>query len=295
MKNKILSISLCIFGLFFSINFVAAQNNPEIKLDYGEELIVDSDLDGLTDLGEKQIFKTDPLNPDSDNDGFYDGAEILGESDPLNNLSPVATKIVSENTTVVENEASWAWYVTRVTGLLSFSLLYIVMFLGLSIRTPFLNKWIEPIYSLNIHAWLSIQALILVFVHSGALLFDKYLQFTWLDVLIPFFNKTYSVELAFGVIAMYLMLVLIVSSYLRKYINYKVWRITHFLNIPFYLMAVYHGLYLGTDLASGWARVFFIYANVFLAVIILINISVRINKFIQDKRHQYANIRQSNF
>lgn len=283
MKNKILISGLFALGIFFAFNYAVAQNNI---LDYGEEVITDSDLDGLTDLGEKQMFKTDPLNPDSDNDGFYDGAEILGGSDPLNNLSPAATKTVRENTKVVENEISWAWYVARVTGLLSFTLLYIVMFLGLSIRTPGLNKLIKPIYSLNIHAWLSVQAIILVFVHGGALLFDKYLQFTWLDILVPFFNKTYVPELALGIIAMYLMLVLIISSYLRKFINYKVWRISHFLNIPLYGMAVYHGLYLGTDLASGWAREFYIYANVFLALIIVANITTRIVKSFQSKNQQ---------
>ncbi|MGW8185019.1 MAG: ferric reductase-like transmembrane domain-containing protein [Candidatus Moraniibacteriota bacterium] len=283
MKNKILISGLFALGMFFAFNYVVAQNNT---LDYGEEIITDSDLDGLTDLGERQIFKTDPLNPDSDNDGFYDGAEILGGTDPLNNLSPVATKIVRENATVVENEVSWAWYVTRVTGLLSFFLLYIVMFLGLSIRTPGLNKLIKPIYSLNIHAWLSVQAIILVFVHGGALLFDKYIQFGWMDITIPFFNKTYGPALPFGILAAYLMLLLIVSSYLRKFINYKVWRISHFLNIPLYAMAVYHGLYLGTDLASGWSRSVYIYANVFLAIIIVINILSRVVKYFQRKNQQ---------
>jgi len=283
MKNKTLISGLLVLGIFFAFDQITAQDNI---LDYREEIILDSDLDGLTDLGEKQIFKTDPLNPDSDNDGFYDGAEILGESDPLNNLSPAAIKTVSENTTVVENETSWAWYVARVTGLLSFLLLYIVMFLGLSIRTPWLNKLVKPIYSLNIHAWLSVQAIVLVFMHGGALLFDKYLQFSWSDILVPFFNKTYMPELAFGIIAAYLMLILIISSYLRKFINYKVWRISHFLNIPLYGMAVYHGLYLGTDLASGWAREFYIYANVFLAIIIVVNISNRIVKSFQRKNQQ---------
>ncbi len=286
MKNKIVFSGLCVWGLFFIINFGFAQDNLKINLDYKNEIILDSDLDGLTDLGEKEIFKTDKINPDSDNDGFYDGAEILGGTDPLSNLSPVATKTVNENTTVVENKVSWAWYVARVTGLLSFFLLYVVMFLGLSIRTPLLNKLISPIFSLNIHTWLSVQAIILVLVHGGALLFDEYLQFSWIDVLVPFANKTYGLTLAFGILTMYLMLVLVVSSYLRKFINYKVWRITHFLNIPLYAMAVYHGLYLGTDLADGWARSFYIYANAFLVIIVVVNILTRLVKFFQRKKQQ---------
>ena len=42
---------------------------------------VDTDYDGLTNLEEFQ-FKTNPTRPDSDNDGFSDGEEVL-DGDPL--------------------------------------------------------------------------------------------------------------------------------------------------------------------------------------------------------------------
>ncbi|MCU0679034.1 MAG: L,D-transpeptidase [Planctomycetes bacterium] len=43
----------------------------------------DFDQDGLSDRLEYN-FHTDPTNPDSDGDGFTDGAEIAGSYDPLN-------------------------------------------------------------------------------------------------------------------------------------------------------------------------------------------------------------------
>lgn len=283
MKNKIIVVAFVILGGMSLANFLYAQSSVEKKVDYGKDLVLDSDLDGLTDLGEVEIFKTDKLNPDSDNDGFYDGAEILGKTNPLDNTSPAAIKTIKESTTLVETEVPWFWYVTRVAGLVSFFLLYIVMFLGLSIRTPILNKIVKPIHSLNIHAWLSVQALILVIVHGGVLLFDKYAAFSWLDISVPFFNKTYGWSLAAGIMAMYLMLVLILTSYFKKFINYKVWRLIHFLNIALYAMGVYHALNLGTDLASGMGRTIFIGLNVFLAFIIVVNLSVRLVGAIRRK------------
>lgn len=43
---------------------------------------VDSDQDGLSDFEEVKTWKTDPLNPDSDGDGYVDGQEIQAGYDP---------------------------------------------------------------------------------------------------------------------------------------------------------------------------------------------------------------------
>ena len=45
--------------------------------------IVDSDQDGISDKDEVAIYKTDPKNSDSDDDGYLDGEEIRKGYDPL--------------------------------------------------------------------------------------------------------------------------------------------------------------------------------------------------------------------
>lgn len=42
----------------------------------------DTDGDGLFDGEEASVYKTDPLNPDTDGDGFLDGAEVKNGYDP---------------------------------------------------------------------------------------------------------------------------------------------------------------------------------------------------------------------
>ncbi|NCD01037.1 hypothetical protein EOL94_03020 [bacterium] len=44
---------------------------------------VDSDGDGLIDIDEVNVYGTDPLNPDSDGDGYNDGQEVRNGYDPL--------------------------------------------------------------------------------------------------------------------------------------------------------------------------------------------------------------------
>jgi len=44
---------------------------------------VDSDNDGLYDREEVKVYKTDPLNPDTDGDGYTDGGEVDANYNPL--------------------------------------------------------------------------------------------------------------------------------------------------------------------------------------------------------------------
>jgi len=71
--------------------------------------IVDSDFDGLSDAAEYLTYHTDPLNRDTDGDGFNDGNEIAAESDPFNaESSPLQniTTILSVSPQDGENRVS---------------------------------------------------------------------------------------------------------------------------------------------------------------------------------------------
>jgi len=81
-----------------------ANNNSNDNSNINENLVsddnADPDHDGLTNAQERQ-YHTDPLNPDSDGDGFKDGDEVKAGYDPtkipaedpkvINQLKPVNT------------------------------------------------------------------------------------------------------------------------------------------------------------------------------------------------------------
>jgi|WetSurMetagenome_2_1015567.scaffolds.fasta_scaffold37938_3 methionine sulfoxide reductase heme-binding subunit len=181
------------------------------------------------------------------------------------------------------NDIPYAWYLARSSALIGFFLLYISIFLGLAIRTPLLNKLIKPIYSTKIHCWISLQALIFAAVHGASLLLDKFIAFSWKNILIPFYPLTESQAqridvgfLALGIVGFYIMLLLVASSYLRKGLSSSLWRAVHFLNVGLYVIVIIHSLFLGTDLKNpGLARDIFIYANGFLMALFVANIFTR--------------------
>ena len=283
MKNKLVLVSF-ILGAFFSLNGMALAQN-ENGLNYGNNVVIDSDLDGLTDLGEREIYKTEAMDPDTDGDGFLDGVEVIRGTNPLDGLDPVATKIISIQETVAEKEIPLAWYVSRASGLIAYFLLWCVMFFGLAIRTPILKDILQPIFSLETHRWLSVQALFFVFLHAGALLWDEYLDFGMLDLIVPFYSESYSSELALGILGLYLMIILIITSYFKKFISFRIWRAVHFLNIALFVLVVIHALWIGSDLKSGLLlRNIFIGANGLLGLVIVVNLGARVKNTIFARR-----------
>lgn len=63
-------------------DLIDEDNNLE-GTDLEIDMELDSDLDGLTDYEEINIYGTDPLNPDTDGDSYSDGEEVLNGYNPL--------------------------------------------------------------------------------------------------------------------------------------------------------------------------------------------------------------------
>jgi methionine sulfoxide reductase heme-binding subunit len=198
-----------------------------------------------------------------------------------------------------EIQVPWSWYIVRAGGLVGFLLLYASIFFGTISCLPGVRKYFLRLRSLNLHCWISLQALVFAFVHGAFLLFDKAFSFSLSDILIPFHSSFEPGLVALGVISFWLMIVLVATSYVRKYISYKLWRSIHFLNIALYFLSIVHALYLGTDLKSGLIREIFIWANVFLVFLLLLNVFFRIwsaaknRPTVCENNLQNENIRQS--
>jgi len=60
-----------------------AGSDPKDSKSVPEQYLKDTDDDGLTDMAETEICKTDPENADSDGDEMTDGWEVYNELDPL--------------------------------------------------------------------------------------------------------------------------------------------------------------------------------------------------------------------
>jgi predicted lysophospholipase L1 biosynthesis ABC-type transport system permease subunit len=131
----------------------------------------------------------------------------------------------------------------------------------------------RPNWLLDLHRMLGGLALVFTAVHVGAILLDTYVHFGLVEVLVPFASKWHPVAVAWGIVAMYLLVAVEVTSLLRSRLSKSLWRKVHYASFPLFVSATVHGLTAGTDrarhiviwIAAGAAFVFMIMTTIRVA------------------------------
>jgi len=172
---------------------------------------------------------------------------------------------------------SWSWYVVRGSGIIAAIALVILMLSGIGLVTGHTFRFLEPIT-----AWASHRALCIVFgvsivLHMTGLLFDHFVSFNLLNILVPWLSDykpvtIFGVQLgslfvALGVLAFYLAIVVVVSSLLWVEKKQRIWKLIHILSYLVMAFVFVHAIYLGTDLANGVFRWIWIIVGIIIAVV----------------------------
>jgi predicted ferric reductase len=150
--------------------------------------------------------------------------------------------------------STFPWYVARAAGLLSWALLAASTIWGLALSTRALGDRPRPNWLLDMHRWLGGTALAFTGVHVAALLADQYVPFTPVQILVPFASTWHPVAVAWGVVALYLLLAVELTSLARKSLSKRTWRRVHTASFLLFVTATIHGLAAGTDTRSVVAR-----------------------------------------
>lgn len=178
---------------------------------------------------------------------------------------------------------SWPWYIIRGAGFTAAGLLVLLMLSGIGQFTGIIYRWVEPIKMWAIHKAMAIALLVAIVVHVGFLLIDKFVPFSLVQVLVPFtshYNNGTSIyglafgslAVAFGILAAYLVMIVIASSLGWIDTKTKRWRVLHYLNYAIVLLVFLHALYVGSDLRYGMFRELW----VLLGMVVLVAIVARI-------------------
>ena len=108
---------------------------------------------------------------------------------------------------------------------------------------------------LDLHRWLGGLAVVFTAAHIGALIADSYVAFDVVDVLVPFAAGWQPGAVAWGVVALWLLVAIEVTSLLMRRIPKRVWRAVHLSSYGLAVTATLHGVTAGTDVghpAIAW-------------------------------------------
>lgn len=161
-------------------------------------------------------------------------------------------------------QTSWPWYLTRASGVVAAVTMVILMLSGIGLLTGHTFKFLEPITAWASHRALGIAFAVSVLLHVIPLLFDHFVPFSILGILVPFASDFKPTELfginvgslwiAIGVLSLYMVIAITLTSLLWIEKKPKLWKWTHLLSYLAMIFVFFHGLYLGTDFSSGLLR-----------------------------------------
>jgi methionine sulfoxide reductase heme-binding subunit len=139
------------------------------------------------------------------------------------------------------------WFMLRSAGIGSYLLLFSSVTWGLIGTTAVLESRVSKATSILVHHYLGTSMVVLLAVHLVGLLLDKVQAFHVLDLLIPLRSSFRPVPVAFGLIAMYTAVLLLVTSWWRSKVGLTWWRRVHIWGTPAFISAMVHGIFSGTD------------------------------------------------
>jgi methionine sulfoxide reductase heme-binding subunit len=145
------------------------------------------------------------------------------------------------------------WFVARATGVVSLVLLTAVVVLGIGTTGRWSsNMWPRSLFA-GIHRNLSLLSVVFVGVHIAASILDPYAGILWRDALVPYGATYRPVWLGLGTLTIEVAAALIITSLLRRFIPWGVWRAIHWTAYGLWPLALLHSLGTGSDSRAWWA------------------------------------------
>ncbi len=134
------------------------------------------------------------------------------------------------------------WFVSRASGIVAYALLSTSVVLGLLVSTRLGDRIAPRAFHFDIHQFVSVLALGFIAIHMLALLFDGFLRFSPIAILVPFTAPEGVGGVAWGVFAAWVTALVMASSWARKQVGQRAWRRLHYLSFLGWLLALIHGI-----------------------------------------------------
>ena len=148
-------------------------------------------------------------------------------------------------------EQVW-WYIARSGGIVALILSGASVLWGLLLSSRYLQGGPKPAGLLNLHKFLGGLTVVFSLIHMAGLYFDSFVEFGVAELLIPFRSGWKPVEVAWGVIAFWLLLAVQGTSMVMRRLPRQLWKWIHMASYVLLPLGIVHGITAGTDAGSSW-------------------------------------------
>lgn len=157
-----------------------------------------------------------------------------------------------------------AWYVARGGGLTAWLLLSVTVVLGLLTASRILGRRVSRAQLEHVHRIVGEVAMIFIGVHILGLFLDTYVHFGLADLFVPLASSWHPIPVAFGIVAFWLLIAVMLSSLLKDRIPHALWQTIHLSSYAAYVLTTVHLMTAGTDATWGPIAI----ANVTIAALV---------------------------
>ncbi len=145
------------------------------------------------------------------------------------------------------------WYLARSSGIALYGLLFVSYMLGLALAIGW-PRGAGRAQAHALHGFAIALSWGFLGLHLLSLAADPTVGFGPRQLFVPFAAGWREPWTAFGILAMYLLVLIGLSVTVRRAMGYPFWKAIHWLTYPLFLLALAHGLGSGSDAGTRWGQ-----------------------------------------
>jgi sulfoxide reductase heme-binding subunit YedZ len=193
---------------------------------------------------------------------------VLSVSDVISQISVGAVRASA----AAASANPFFWYVTRAAAVSSYVVLTSVVLLGISRSLVRISgsraSWVLD----EIHQFLAVLVAALIGLHLLSLFLDPLIPFSLLNFALPIAEPYRPFAVDLGVFSLYGLVVVLLSSWLRRYIKHASWRALHYTSFAIFLLVTLHGVLAGSDSGQSWMILVYLGASAAVVVMTLVRV-----------------------
>jgi predicted ferric reductase len=153
------------------------------------------------------------------------------------------------------------WYLTRSTGIVATILVVAALVWGFFFSSRATGKRLRPAWWLDLHNWLGGIALVFTGLHIVTAWLDTSSGIGLKQIAVPGTATIDGWAITWGVLATYLLVVVVFTTWPRRLPNRRWWRILHLTSVGATVLALVHAYQSGSDATRLSFRVGFVAAS----------------------------------